>query len=99
MPTYEYSCPKCGAFDAVQSIKAEPLTTCPTCGSPVKKLIGRNVTVLYRCDGFHNTDYRSDAYKSKAKQDGLSASAPSEKPSEKPSKKTSEKTSEKKTGD
>lgn len=69
MPTYEYSCPKCGVFDFVQSIKAEPLTTCPTCGSPIKKLVGRNVVVLYKCNGFHNTDYRSAEYKAKSKQE------------------------------
>lgn len=88
MPTYEYSCPKCGVFEFVQSIKAEPLTACPVCGSPVKKLVGRNVMVLYKSGGFHNTDYRSSEYKAKAKQEqSVSASPTSPSPSPKASEK------------
>ncbi len=92
MPTYEYSCPKCGVFELVQSIKAEPLATCPACGSPVKKLVGRNVMVLYKCDGFHNTDYRSSEYKTKAKQEQAGSVSST-------SSSTPAKASEKKAGD
>jgi putative FmdB family regulatory protein len=47
MPTYEYEhVDKKGAacedpFEAVQSIKEDAFTVCPTCGKPVKKLISR----------------------------------------------------------
>ena len=38
MPTYDYSCAKCGAsFDHFQSIKAKPLTTCPKEACPRKR--------------------------------------------------------------
>lgn len=48
MPIYEYrakdpegaSCYRCrDAFDFIQSMKDEPLKTCPECGRPVERLI------------------------------------------------------------
>jgi putative FmdB family regulatory protein len=49
MPIYEYEalnpdqgCATCGAgFEAIQSISEMPLSTCPDCGGPVRKLISR----------------------------------------------------------
>lgn len=69
MPVYEYCCEHCGTFEVYRSITAEPLQTCPHCGGKVRKLISRNVSVLYRGSGFHTTDYRSEEYKKKAKED------------------------------
>jgi putative FmdB family regulatory protein len=63
MPTYEYSCDKCGKFEIHQRITEEPLKVCPTCKGQVKRLISKNTTIIYNCDGFYNTDYRSDSYK------------------------------------
>jgi len=41
MPTYEYKCTKCGhRFEIFQSMKDEPLTTCPVCKGKIKRLIG-----------------------------------------------------------
>ncbi len=38
MPTYEYHCDNCAEnFDVVQSFTDDPLTECPTCGSPVRE--------------------------------------------------------------
>jgi len=31
MPIYEYSCPKCGSFDAIQGINEKPLRAKPDC--------------------------------------------------------------------
>ena len=39
MPMYEYSCESCGKFEKVQRITEDALTKCPTCESPVRKLI------------------------------------------------------------
>ena len=59
MPTYEYECLKCGNhFDEVQSITAEPLKTCPSCGGPVKRLIGTGAGIIFKGSGFYETDYK-----------------------------------------
>lgn len=59
MPTYEYKCEQCGQFDFWQSIKDDALSACPTCGSPVKRLISRNVGIIFKGSGFYVTDNRS----------------------------------------
>ena len=80
MPTYDYECPKCShAFEAYQSIIAEPLTKCPQkgCRGRVKRLIGTGGGLLFKGTGFYITDYRSDSYKqgeSAAKKDSSSKS-------------------------
>lgn len=40
MPTYEYQCGKCGEFEKEQRMSDRPLAVCPTCGGPVKRLVG-----------------------------------------------------------
>mgnify|MGYP000896406041 CR=1 FL=1 len=75
MPRYDYRCEKCGQFEVKQSIKADPLSECPTCGSPVKRLISRNVNILFKGSGFHITDYRSDSYNQSARAEANAAQA------------------------
>ncbi len=59
MPTYEYRCEKCDQnFDVVQSFQDDPLTKCPTCGSPVRKVFG-SVGIVFKGSGFYKTDSRS----------------------------------------
>ena len=59
MPTYEYHCDSCAKnFDVVQSFHDEPLTACPTCGEPVKKVFG-SVGIVFKGSGFYKTDSRS----------------------------------------
>ncbi|MEL7623236.1 MAG: FmdB family zinc ribbon protein [Clostridiales bacterium] len=53
---YSYRCPKCGVFTLEQSIKDEPASHCPTCKESVKRIIGKNVNVIYRTTGFYCTD-------------------------------------------
>lgn len=74
MPIYEYACPRCGIFEQWQSMTDAPLEICPKCSSPVKKLIGRNISVIYKASGFHTTDYRSKEYKEAEKKEKDSAS-------------------------
>ena len=59
MPTYEYRCDNCAKnFDVVQSFHDDPLTECPTCGSPVRKVFG-SVGIVFKGSGFYKTDSRS----------------------------------------
>ena len=72
MPTYEYRCDNCATnFDFVQSFTDDPLTECPTCGSPVRKVFG-SVGIVFKGSGFYKTDSRSGG------SDGASASVTSE---------------------
>jgi putative FmdB family regulatory protein len=59
MPTYEYSCEKCGPFEIWQSIKDNALALCPTCGSKVQRLISANVGFVLKGAGFYQNDYKS----------------------------------------
>ena len=84
MPTYEYSCEKCGgAFEIAQSMRDEPLRECPEelCRQKkwghgkVKRLIGTGAGLIFKGSGFYITDYRSDSYKEAAKKDAPAAPA------------------------
>lgn len=71
MPTYEYRCDACAhEFEEYQSITADALTKCPSCGQPkLRRLIGTGAAVIFKGSGFYQTDYRSDSYKKAAKAD------------------------------
>src|SRR2546428_2338965 len=78
MPTYEYSCQKCGQnFEAFQSMRDEPFRQCPKelCQLPkwghgkVKRLLGTGAGLIFKGSGFYTTDYRSPSYKEAAKKD------------------------------
>jgi putative FmdB family regulatory protein len=78
MPTYEYSCQKCGQnFEAFQSMRDEPFRECPKelCRLPkwghgnVKRLLGTGAGLIFKGSGFYITDYRSDSYKEAAKKE------------------------------
>ena len=57
MPTYGYECKSCGhSFDAFQSIKDEPLKTCPKCGKELRRLINGGTGVIFKGSGFYATD-------------------------------------------
>ncbi|MFY9370902.1 MAG: zinc ribbon domain-containing protein [bacterium] len=77
LPTYEYKCPNCGVFEEFQSITAPALEKCPTCGSEVRRLISRNVSVLYKASGFYTTDYGTNAHKQSEGKAGEKSSAAS----------------------
>jgi putative FmdB family regulatory protein len=81
MPTYEYSCQKCGQnFEAFQSMRDEPFRECPKelCRLPkwghgkVKRLLGTGAGIIFKGSGFYTTDYRSDSYKEAAKKESPS---------------------------
>ncbi|MEJ2751398.1 MAG: FmdB family zinc ribbon protein [Candidatus Promineifilaceae bacterium] len=59
MPTYSYKCTKCGhQFDAKQRMTDDPLTECPVCGGPVRRVVG-SVGIVFKGKGFYVTDHRS----------------------------------------
>jgi putative FmdB family regulatory protein len=58
MPTYEYQCDVChDHFERFQQMTDEPLTKCPGCGGPVRRLIGTGAGILFKGSGFYATDY------------------------------------------
>lgn len=61
MPFYDYKCARCHErFEAEQKITEIPLTKCPACGGPARRVISRNVGLVFKGSGFHCTDYRKD---------------------------------------
>lgn len=101
MPTYEYECQKCGhRFDVFQSMKDDHLSKCPVekCRGKLKRLIGAGAGLIFKGQGFYQTDYRSDSYKKAAEKDVAPASK-SESPKSESGKKKKDGASAKKTGD
>lgn len=70
MPTYEYECQKCGdVLEKFQSMTDKPLTKCPSCKGALKRLISAGAGFLFKGNGFYQTDYRSESYKKREKED------------------------------
>jgi putative FmdB family regulatory protein len=83
VPTYEYACTNPEGkheFEVVQSFSDAPVSECPVCGSPVRKVYG-SVGVVFKGSGFYRTDSRSSASAS----DGASSSKESSSSSSKES--------------
>ena len=63
MPTYQYACTNPDGkhqFEVVQSFTDAPVSECPECGSPVRKVYG-SIGVVFKGSGFYRTDSRSTA--------------------------------------
>lgn len=57
MPIYEYQCEDCAdKFEVKQSMKDDPLTTCPQCGKRVQRLIS-SPAIMFKGSGWYVTDY------------------------------------------
>ena len=70
MPTYEYQCTKCGhRFDKLQSIKDQPLKSCPVCGCQLERLFGTGSGLIFKGAGFYATEHRSSEYRKSAQAD------------------------------
>jgi putative FmdB family regulatory protein len=59
VPTYDYSCEKCGTYELWQSIKDDELAVCPKCGSKVERLISANVGFVLKGSGFYQNEYKN----------------------------------------
>ena len=61
MPTYEYACKSCGErLEVHQRFTDDPLTECPACGGPLRKVFG-NVGIAFKGSGFYKTDSRGSS--------------------------------------
>ena len=96
MPTYEYKCGNCDhLMEAFQSITASPKKKCPECGKlKLQRLMGIGAGIIFKGNGFYETDYRSESYKKAAKAEAEAASggdkdAAGDKKDKAPAKKTS----------
>jgi putative FmdB family regulatory protein len=59
MPTYEYECQTCQQrTEAVQKFSDPALTTCESCGGPLRKVFSA-VGIVFKGSGFYKNDSRS----------------------------------------
>ena len=66
MPTYEYACKDCGShLEVVQSFSDDPLTECPHCSGPLRKVFG-SIGITFKGSGFYKTDSRSGSSSSRS---------------------------------
>ena len=74
MPTYEYLCQTCShRFETWQKMTDEPLTTCPECGSHIRRIL-YPAGVVFKGSGFYKTDHGSkSALASEANSNGKKA--------------------------
>lgn len=56
MPIYEYDCPRCGRFEALQKMSATPLEVHEPCGSSVTRAMSASA-FAFKGSGFYLTDY------------------------------------------
>lgn len=57
MPLYEYQCEDCAhRFEELQKFSDAPLTTCPECRGPVRKLLS-SPAIQFKGTGWYITDY------------------------------------------
>src|SRR5215207_5780867 len=78
VPTYQYACTNPEVkheFEIVQSFTDAPVTECPECGAPVRKVYG-SVGVVFKGSGFYRTDSRKTAAASESSSSSA-ASTPS----------------------
>ena len=87
MPTYQYACTNLEGkheFEVVQSFSDAPVTECPECGAPVRKVYG-SVGVVFKGSGFYRTDSRkSSSSASETASNGSSGGSSSSKESSSP---------------
>ena len=79
MPTYQYVCTNPEGkheFEVVQSFTDAAVTTCPECGSPVRKVYG-SVGVVFKGSGFYRTDSRKSASSSESSSGSSSSGSSS----------------------
>jgi putative FmdB family regulatory protein len=79
VPTYQYVCSNAEGkheFEVVQSFSDDPLTSCPTCEAPVRKVYG-SVGVVFKGSGFYRTDSRASKNGSEKSSSSSSSDASS----------------------
>jgi putative FmdB family regulatory protein len=77
MPTYEYRCRECGEqLEVVQSFSDDPLTECPRCSGPLRKVFN-SVGIAFKGSGFYKNDSRSKSSSSSSTSSSSSSSSSS----------------------
>jgi putative FmdB family regulatory protein len=79
VPTYQYACTNPEGkheFEVVQSFSDAPVSECPECGAPVRKVYG-SVGVVFKGSGFYRTDSRKTAASSESSSSNASTSSSS----------------------
>jgi putative FmdB family regulatory protein len=73
MPLYEYECQNGHRFERIQKFSDPPVATCPTCESPVRKLLS-SPAIQFKGSGWYITDYakKGSAGSSEKKSEGKS---------------------------
>ena len=56
MPLYEYECTNGHRFEKIQKFSDPQVTTCPTCGAPVQKLMS-SPAIQFKGSCWYITDY------------------------------------------
>jgi putative FmdB family regulatory protein len=51
MPTYVYECPHCGELEAQQPISEPAWERCPSCGSPIRRVIAGGTSFIMKGRG------------------------------------------------
>ena len=94
MPIYGYRCSQCGhELEVFQSMSAQPLTICPECGGPLRKLL-YPVGVHFKGSGFYTTDYKNGGPATSTAGSSSSGDSGGESSSDKKSDSSSEKKTE-----
>ena len=98
MPLYEYECEAENGrrFEIIQKFSDEPLTVCPSCGGPVRRLIS-SPAIQFKGSGWYVTDYAKTTKSDKSESESSSEAKPEK--SDKAEKKTKESSPSKKTAD
>ena len=90
MPTYDYACTVCDErVEVVQRITDPPLTECPACGGPLRKVFSP-VGVVFKGSGFYKTDSRGTKPSTSSPASSTADAKPADKPSTPPSSSTGE---------
>jgi putative FmdB family regulatory protein len=86
MPTYEYTCRRCGeTIEVFQSFSEKPLRKHRECGGELKKVFHAR-GVVFKGSGFYSTDSRSSTSSKKSEPAKKDDSSKSDSKSEKTSK-------------
>jgi len=56
MPTYDYRCEHCGKMQISQRITESALENCPKCDGHIKRIISKNIGVMFKGSGFYCKD-------------------------------------------
>jgi len=81
MPTYQYRCASCGYdFEIAQKFTDDPLTVCPQCGNPLRKVFN-SVGIVFKGSGFYSTDNQGNGKRASGQSPVESAGAKSDAPS------------------